>query len=123
MDLTVDLTFWVTGVVFIILNGFSWSGSSSSTATARVCKCALRAGEPPKLEWWLTVITSVGVSCDAGARSVGLGQASSMCRTMRLMVEVVGQQWHWSFRFPGEDGVLGQADVGLMNGRSQSLLA
>jgi len=29
-------------------------------------------------------------------------------------VEVVGQQWHWSFRFPGEDGVLGQVDIALM---------
>ena len=30
------------------------------------------------------------------------------------VVEVVGQQWHWSFRFPGEDGVLGQVDIALM---------
>jgi cytochrome c oxidase subunit 2 len=31
------------------------------------------------------------------------------------VVEVVGQQWHWSFRFPGEDGVLGQVAIDLMN--------
>ena len=24
--------------------------------------------------------------------------------------EVVGQQWHWGFRFPGEDGELGEVD-------------
>ena len=25
--------------------------------------------------------------------------------------EVVGQQWHWSYRFPGQDGVLGTVDA------------
>ena len=27
------------------------------------------------------------------------------------VVEAVGQQWQWSFRFPGKDGVLGTVDV------------
>jgi len=27
------------------------------------------------------------------------------------VLEAVGQQWKWSFRFPGKDGVLGIADV------------
>jgi cytochrome c oxidase subunit 2 len=31
------------------------------------------------------------------------------------LVEVVGQQWHWSYRFPGEDGVFGQVDIALMD--------
>ena len=26
------------------------------------------------------------------------------------MVEAVGQQWHWTFRYPGEDGKLGEVD-------------
>jgi len=30
------------------------------------------------------------------------------------VVEVVGQQWHWSFRFPGEDGEFGEVDIALM---------
>ena len=31
------------------------------------------------------------------------------------IVEVAGQQWHWTFRFPGEDGVLGQVSVSEMS--------
>ena len=29
--------------------------------------------------------------------------------------EAVGQQWQWKYRFPGEDGVLGNVDATLMN--------
>ena len=25
-----------------------------------------------------------------------------------MTVEAIGQQWHWSYRFPGEDGELGK---------------
>ena len=27
------------------------------------------------------------------------------------VVEAVGQQWHWTFRYPGEDGKLGEVDA------------
>src|SRR5437762_7570649 len=30
------------------------------------------------------------------------------------VVEVVGQQWTWSYRFPGRDGVLGTTDARLI---------
>ena len=112
MDLTVDLTFWVTGVVFIILNLFLvWV----------IVKYRHRKGvrahyepESHRLEWWLTVITSIGVVAMLApglwvwARVVDVPDDAAE-------VEVIGQQWHWSFRFPGEDGVLGQTDVFLMN--------
>ena len=59
IDLMVDITFWVTGVVFIALNGFLvWV----------IIKYRHREGlkahyepESKKLEWWLTIITTVGV--------------------------------------------------------------
>ena len=69
--------------------------------------------ESHKLEWWLTIITSVGVIAMLApglwiwARVVDVPDDAAV-------VEVVGQQWHWSFRFPGEDGVLGQVDIGLI---------
>ena len=59
IDLTVDITFIVTGIVFVILNAFLvWV----------IIRYRQREGlkahyepESKKLEWWLTVITSVGV--------------------------------------------------------------
>jgi len=111
IDLTVDITFWVTGIVFIILNGFLiWV----------IIRYRHRPGskadyepESKKLEVWLTIITSVGV---IAMLAPGLWVWGKMIDVPddAAVVEVVGQQWHWSFRFPGEDGVLGQTDIGRM---------
>jgi cytochrome c oxidase subunit 2 len=111
IDNTVDITFWVTGIVFILVNGFLvWV----------VFRYRHRRGqqahyepESKKLEWWLTIITSVGVIAMLApglwvwARIIDVPDDAAV-------VEVVGQQWSWSFRFPGEDGVLGQVDVASM---------
>jgi cytochrome c oxidase subunit 2 len=112
IDLTVDITFIVTGIVFVILNAFLvWV----------IIRYRHREGlkahyepESKKLELWLTVITSVGV---IAMLAPGLWVWDRIVRVPddAAIVEVVGQQWHWSYRFPGEDGVLGQVDVRLMN--------
>lgn len=112
IDTTVDITFWVTGIVFIALNGFLiW------VVIRYRHRQGLRASYDPeskKLEWWLTIVTSVGVvamlapGLAVWARIVNVPEGAAQ-------VEVVGQQWHWSFRFPGEDGVFGQVSVSLMN--------
>ena len=105
LDTNLNLTFLVTGVVFIIVNlFFVWT----------VFKYRHREGskadyepENKKLEWWLTIITSVGV---VAMLAPGLWAWARVVQVPddAKVVEVVGQQWHWSFRFPGEDGVLGQ---------------
>jgi cytochrome c oxidase subunit 2 len=111
MDTTIDITFWITGVVFVLLNGFLiWV----------VIRYRHRQGskaqydpESRKLEWWLTIVTSIGVVAMLApgllvwARIIDVPDDAAVA-------EVVGQQWHWSFRFPGEDGELGQVDVALM---------
>lgn len=112
IDLTVDITFWVTGVVFIALNGFLvWV----------VIRFRHRKGqkahyepESKKLEWWLTIITSVGVIALLAPGLVVWARIVDVPDDAKV-VEVIGQQWHWSFRFPGEDGELGQVEVALMS--------
>lgn len=112
IDLTVDITFWVTGVVFIAINGFMiW------VVIRYRHRQGLKAHYEPenkKLETWLTVITSVGV---IAMLAPGLWVWGKMIEVPEDadVVEVVGQQWHWSFRFPGEDGVLGQTEVSMMS--------
>jgi cytochrome c oxidase subunit 2 len=65
--------------------------------------------ENKKLEWWLTIGTTVGV---AGMLAPGLFVWDRFVSVPEdaAEVEVMGQQWQWSFRFPGEDGVLGTSD-------------
>ena len=112
VDLTVDITFIVTGIVFVLLNAFLiWV---IVRYRHRKGQRAHYEPESKKLEWWLTIITSVGVFAMLApglwvwARIVNVPEDAKI-------VEVVGQQWHWSFRFPGEDGVLGQVDIKEMN--------
>jgi cytochrome c oxidase subunit II len=104
MDQTVHVTFWVTGIVFVTVNLFmAWA----------VWKYRHREGqkahyepENKKLEWWLTIVTSVGI---AAMLAPGLAVWAKFVTVPEdaKVVEVVGQQWAWSYRFPGQDGALG----------------
>jgi len=108
VDQTIIITFWITGVVFIAIIVF-------------VAYCVFRyrhqegrraAYEPEnkKMEWWLTGLTSVGV---AGMLTPGLfvwNQFVTVPKTAADL-EVLGQQWQFTFRLPGEDGVLGTSDA------------
>lgn len=111
MDDTVVLTFWVTGVVFVLVNLF---------LVFVVIRYRHRKGqkadyepENKKLEWWLTGITTVGVVAMLAPGLVIWGKFVTVPEGA-AEVEVVGQQWHWSYRFPGADGRLGRSDIGLV---------
>ncbi len=112
IDLTVNITFWITGVVFVALNAFLiW------VIIRYRHRDGLKAHYEPeshKLEWWLTVITTVGVIALLAPGLWVWGRIVNVPDDAEV-VEVVGQQWHWAFRFPGEDGVLGQTSIKDMN--------
>jgi cytochrome c oxidase subunit 2 len=110
MDQTVNITFWVTGVVFIAINLFM---------AYCIMRYRHRAGikaeyepENKKLEWWLTIVTSVGI---AAMLAPGLAVWAKFVTvpTGASEVEVVGEQWNFSYRFPGKDGVFGTTNVRL----------
>lgn len=114
MDDTVHVTFWVTGVVFVLVNLF---------LAYAIIKYRNRKGHRPqvhyepenrKLEWWLTVITSVGI---AAMLAPGLAVWARFVTVPddAAVVEVLGQQWNWSYRFPGNDGALGKTDTHLVS--------
>jgi cytochrome c oxidase subunit 2 len=106
IDHTIIITFWITGTVFAAVILF-------------MAYCVLRfrhregsraAYEPEskRLEWWLTVVTSVGVAAML-APGLFVWQRFVTVPAEATEFEVVGQQWLWSFRLPGEDGRLGAA--------------
>lgn len=112
IDTAVIITFWVTGVVFILLNLFlAWV---VYRYRHREGQKAEYEPESKKMEWWLTVLTTIGVVAILAPGLLVWDRIISVPDDAE-MVEVVGQQWHWSYRFPGEDGVFGQVDVGLMS--------
>lgn len=108
IDDTIIITFWITGIVFVAVLLF-------------MAYCVLRfrhrdghkaAFEPEnrKLESWLTIITGVGV---AAMLAPGLFVWSHFITVPpdASAIEIVGQQWQWSYRLPGKDGKLGRASV------------
>jgi cytochrome c oxidase subunit 2 len=111
MDDTVILTFWVTGVVFVVVNLFlAWV-----VLRYRHKKNQKADYEPEnkKLEWWLTIVTSIGVAAMLAPGLFVWGKFVVVPEDAAI-VEAVGQQWHWSFRFPGDDGKLGHSSPSLI---------
>jgi cytochrome c oxidase subunit 2 len=110
MDQTVNLTFWVTGIVFLATNLFMayciWRYRHRKGIKAEY------EPENKKLEWWLTIVTTVGI---AAMLAPGLAVWAKFVTVPdgASVVEVVGQQWNFSYRFPGKDGVFGTTNIRL----------
>jgi cytochrome c oxidase subunit 2 len=112
MDDTVVLTFWVTGIVFVLVNLFlAWVVWKYRH---RRDQKATYDPENKKLEWWLTIVTSVGVAAMLAPGLFVWGKFVDVPEDAAV-VEAVGQQWHWSYRFPGKDGALGHSDAALVS--------
>jgi cytochrome c oxidase subunit 2 len=112
MDQTVNITFWVTGIVFVAVNLFL--AYSVFRYRRRQGHRAHYEPENKRLEWWLTIGTTVGV---AAMLAPGLFVWAKFVQVPKAAtnVEVMGQQWHWSYRFPGKDGVLGATSNRLVS--------
>ena len=104
IDTTIFITFVVTGIVFVAVSLFmAW-------AVIRYRhKASARASYQPenkKLEWWLLVVTAGGVAAMLAPGLIVWAQIVDVPQEAQT-VEVMAQQWHWSYRFPGKDGRLG----------------
>ncbi|MBR0650182.1 cytochrome c oxidase subunit II [Roseomonas terrae] len=108
IDDTLIVTFWITGVVFTAVVLF-------------MSYCVLRFRHRPghkaehepenkKLEWWLTIGTAVGVAAML-APGLIVWQRFITVPPDATEIEIVGQQWQWSYRLPGRDGRLGTVNV------------
>ena len=108
IDDTIGITFWITGFVFVAINLFV----AYCLVRFRTRKGRQAAYEPEnkKLEWWLTGVTTVGV---AAMLAPGLFVWANVVKVPAdaSVFEAVGQQWHWRYRFPGQDGELGTTEA------------
>ncbi|MCW8193438.1 c-type cytochrome [Proteobacteria bacterium 005FR1] len=108
IDDTINITLWVTGFVFIAVNLFM----AYAVFRYRFNKNRRSRYEPEnkKLELWLTGFTTVGIVAMLAPGLFVWAEFVSVPEEAH-QVEVVGQQWQWSYRYPGEDGLLGAADA------------
>ncbi len=108
IDDTISLTFWVTGFVFVAVNLFM----AYCVIRYRQRKGSRAAYEPEnkKLEWWLTGLTTAGVVAMLAPGLLVWAKFVDVPKDAAV-VEAVGKQWQWSYRFPGVDGKLGTVDA------------
>ncbi len=108
IDGTIILTFWVTGAVFVAVCLFMsycvWKFQYRSDRKAEY------KPENSKLEWILTILTAAGV-CALLAPGLVVWSKYVNVPEEAVDIEVMGQQWYWNYRLPGEDGVLGLTDL------------
>lgn len=104
IDHTIIITFWITGAVFVAVIGFMaycvWRFRHKEGQTAHY------EPENTKLESWLTIGTAVGVAAMLAPGLIVWHQFVTVPQEA-TDVEVMGQQWRWSYRLPGKDGKLG----------------
>ena len=112
IDTTIILTFWVTGAVFVAICLFM----AYCVWRYRYRKDRRAEYEPEnkKLEWRLTLLTSLGVAALLAPGLLVWKQFVTVPQNA-FNVEVVAYQWGWNYRLPGEDGILGKTDAKLVN--------
>ena len=108
IDVTVQITFWVCGVVFVAVGLFMaysvWKFRHREGARADY------EPENPRLELWLTVVTAIGVVAMLAPGLIVWDEYVNVPDDAQEF-EVLAKQWQWAFRFPGEDGKFGTVDV------------
>jgi len=112
IDDTILITFWVTGFVFLAVVLFM--AYCIYRFRYQENKRAEYNPESKKLEWWLTGLTTLGVVVMLTPGLFVWNQFVTVPEEAAEF-EVMGQQWQWSFRFPGKDGALGTTNARKIN--------
>ena len=112
IDTTIELTFWITGSVFVAVCSFmSWCVWRYRYKPDRKAEYK---PEDKKLEFRLTALTALGVIALLAPGLVVWNKYVTVPDNA-LKIEVVAYQWGWNYRLPGDDGILGTTDIKLIN--------
>src|ERR1700740_1037121 len=104
IDTALDVTMWVCGFAFVALHMFL--AFSIFRYRHRKGSRAHYDPESVALERRLTVWTAIGIAALLAPGLIAWKEFVTVPKDA-MVLEAVGQQWQWSFRFPGKDGVLG----------------
>jgi cytochrome c oxidase subunit 2 len=112
IDSTIIITFWITGVAFTAIILFM----AYCVYRFRHREGIRAAYEPEskRLESWLAIVTALGVAALLAPGLLVWAQFVNVPDEAST-IEVVGQQWQWSFRLPGKTGRLGTYDTSYVS--------
>jgi len=108
IDTTISISFWVTGFVFTAVVVFMVYSILRYRYDER--RRASYEPENKSLEAWLTGLTTLGIAALLAPGLIVWADFVTVPEDAHR-VAVVGSQWHWQFRYPGEDGKLGTVHV------------
>ncbi len=108
IDTTINIMFLITGVVCVAIILFM----AYCVYRFRHRGATRQPGQPlhSRLEFGLTAATTIGVAAML-IPGLMIWKEYVQAPEDALTVEVMGQQWQWSYRLPGKDGRLGASDV------------
>ena len=114
MDNTLTITLVITGIFFVVINLFVVYTLHRFRHRGDGARAAYQP-ENTKLERWLIGVTTVGI---VALLAPGLVVYADYVNppSDALVLEIVGQQWQWRYRFPGADGKLGASDARFVSG-------
>lgn len=120
IDQAINLTLWVTGIVFIITNlmlaWFAYRYQDAEGARAEYWH------DNAKLEITWTGATAVVMLVFMFAALNLWADVQSPAPDDAMQVEVTGQQFRWVVRYPGPDGAFGRLDVNLIDLDSENYI-
>lgn len=108
IDTALDISIWICGFFFIALNLFL--AIAVLRYRHRTGRKAAFAPESAALERGLTVWTAAGIAVLLAPGLIAWNRFVAVPENAST-VEAFGEQWRWSFRFPGPDRVLGTAGI------------
>jgi cytochrome c oxidase subunit 2 len=115
IDTTIIITLAVTGVVTLLIAIF---------LIYVLIKYRTRPGlkahyqpENKKLEWWLIGLSTVGIVAMLAPGLIVYNDYITVPEEAHEF-EAVGNQWRWTFRYPGDDGVFGTSEPRFINGQN-----
>ncbi|MER3552810.1 MAG: cytochrome-c oxidase [Meiothermus sp.] len=108
LDTLIVITFALTGLALIGVNLFiAYSVYYHRKSPGRKAFFFI---DNPRLEWGLIALTTIGI---VALLAPGLYYYAQLITPPRnhITIEVLTQQWMWSYRYPGPDGVFGPASI------------
>lgn len=108
IDRTMSLMFWITGVACIAVMLFM--SFCVFRFRHREGSRAVFEPESKTLEFGLGATTAFGVGAMLAPGLIVWNDFITPPEDA-MIVEVVGRQWQWSYRYPGKDGALGASDI------------
>src|SRR4029078_3986694 len=101
IDHTISITFWITVAVFFAVIAFM--AYCVFRFHHKEGRRAAYNPENKKLEWWLTIGTAIGVAAML-APGLFVWHQFVTVPADATEIEVMGQQWQWSFRLACKGG-------------------